>query len=143
MRRLPGGTESGIWSPLTQISNSSTGCTLKSGGFIITLPNTGTVSHRNTNYQDNLLKRIVLKICHHLRTGSSMPTVGSTYALGLETKLSSFVKLPFQVLLRSEAFVGNRAGRKCERAFHSRRFNLNRARLKKIRPCVKCFGLTR
>jgi hypothetical protein len=40
-----------------------------------------------------------------------MPTVRSTYALGLETKLSSSVKLPFQVLLRSEAFVGNRAAK--------------------------------
>jgi hypothetical protein len=35
-----------------------------------------------------------------------MPTVRSTYALELETKWSSSVKLPFQVLLRSEAFVG-------------------------------------
>jgi hypothetical protein len=55
----------------------------KIGGFVIslpniTLPNIGTLRHRNTDNQDNLLKRIVLRICQHPRNASLMPTIRST-----------------------------------------------------------------
>jgi len=70
------------------------------GILLLVCPTTSTVRHRNADNQDNLSKTIVLKICHHLRSGEFDAAIRFLlHASRLETKSGMAVKLPFAVLL--------------------------------------------
>jgi len=95
------------------------------GILLLVCPTTSTVRHRNADNQDNLSKTIVLKICHHLRSGEFDAAIRFLlHASRLETKSGMAVKLPFAVLEfarhagRSSALLERRLSNSLYRIFY-------------------------